>query len=310
MTNVRYKEVGADESGQRIDNYLLSQLKGVPKSHVYCIIRSGEVRVNKKRVKPPYKIQEGDMVRIPPVRVSEEKAIDWAGQQAGQRLLPFIIYEDDCLLVINKPSGIAVHGGSGLSFGVIEALRHARSDLHYLELVHRIDRETSGCLLLAKKRSALRALHRLFEAKQVVKIYTALLYGRWQHPNKWCVDKPLQKNQMQSGERMVFVSEEGKPSITKLQLVENYFNACKIEAQPHTGRTHQIRVHCAFAGHPILGDEKYAGKAELDSMKSIPSRLYLHAKEIRFTLNDKLHCFEAPYDKKFNDAMHYLQSEN
>ena len=310
MINVRYNQVTADESGQRIDNYLLGQLKGVPKSHVYRIIRSGEVRVNKKRIKPPYRIQAGDVIRIPPVRVSEEKEVNWKGQQAGLRLLDCIIYEDERLLVINKPSGIAVHGGSGLSFGVIEALRHVRPEARYLELVHRIDRETSGCLLLAKKRSTLRALHRLFEAKQIEKIYTALLHGRWAHPNQWCVEEALQKNQLSSGERIVCVSAEGKPALTQLQLLDNYANACKIEARPLTGRTHQIRVHCAFAGHPIVGDDKYAGKASPDFIASIPSRLYLHAKEIRFTLDDITHHFKAPYDRKFNDAMQSLQSES
>lgn len=309
MTNVRYNQVSDDESGQRIDNYLLSQLKGVPKSHIYRIIRSGEVRVNKKRVKPLYRIQAGDSIRIPPVRVSEEKAIDWDGQQAGQRLLPYIIHEDERLLVLNKPAGIAVHGGSGLSFGVIEALRHARPELHYLELVHRIDRETSGCLLLAKKRSALRALHRLFEAKEIEKIYTALLHNRWQHPVSLRVEKGLLKNQLQSGERIVCASDAGKPAVTHLSLKENISNACRIEARPYTGRTHQIRVHCAFVGHPILGDEKYAGKESQAVMHTIPSRLYLHAKEIRFTLENKTHHFVASYDRKFLDAMQYLQSE-
>lgn len=308
MTKVSYKEISEEESGQRIDNYLLCHLKGVPKSHIYRIIRSGEVRANKKRVRPDYRIQSGDVIRIPPVRLAEKSVLDWNGLQAGQRLLQTILYEDERLMVINKPSGIAVHGGSGLSFGVIEALRQVRKDLHYLELVHRIDRETSGCLVLAKKRSALRAIHRLLENRQVEKIYSALLYGRWHGRKHIRIEAALEKNQLQSGERMVRVSSEGKPACTDLYLVENYSHACMIEARPHTGRTHQIRVHCASIGQAIIFDDKYASNAQIDSLKQLPPRLYLHASGIRFTLGDRNYQFEAPLDGKFMSAIQYLKS--
>ncbi|KTC74316.1 ribosomal large subunit (23S rRNA) pseudouridine synthase C [Legionella birminghamensis] len=307
MNDVRYLEVTANEEGQRLDNYLMRVLKGVPKSHIYRIIRSGEVRINKKRAQAASRLMEGDILRIPPVRTSQEKE-HFVGDRLEQLLKKSIIYEDNELLVINKPAGIAVHGGSGLSLGVIEALRKIRTDLHYLELVHRLDRDTSGCLLLAKKRSALRLIQAQLESREVKKIYWALLHNTWTDNRKILVDQPLKKNILHSGERVVIVHPEGKPSQTEFRLLENYADACWVEASPRTGRTHQIRVHSAYLKHPIAGDEKYGGaRLSYDFIRD-RSRLYLHARSIQFNLKDKKLCFEAELDEQFSQTLKFLRT--
>jgi 23S rRNA pseudouridine955/2504/2580 synthase len=306
MNEVHYKTITQEEVGQRLDNYLVRILKGVPKSHIYRIIRSGEVRINKKRAKPLSRLAEGDLIRIPPVRCAESEEV-YVGQSLMDCLRASILFEDAGLLVVNKPSGIAVHGGSGLSLGMIEAMRKIRTDLTYLELVHRLDKETSGCLLFAKKRSVLRAIQAALAAREVSKTYWALLAGAWQGRETVVVHAALEKNTMQSGERMVRVSEEGKASETRFQLLENYPLACWVEATPKTGRTHQIRVHSAHLGHPILGDQKY-GKSGTDEIKKAPhQRLYLHARAIRFTLNGITHQFQADVDDKFAQALSVLR---
>lgn len=302
MVEVRYITIGSEDQGQRLDNFLLKQLKGVPRSHVYRLIRGGEVRVNKKRAKADSRVCCGDSIRIPPVRVSESKAVH-VGSRIEKLLQESILYEDETLIVLNKPSGIAVHGGSGLSLGVIEAMRKIRSDLPYLELVHRIDRETSGCLLLAKKRSMLRSIQALFESRQVKKTYWALLNHPWQGKQSIAVDKPLEKNIQRSGERMVRVGEEGKASLTYFKLLKNFKTLCLVEAMPKTGRTHQIRVHSAWLGHPIVGDDKYGKALELGEVKVDKKRLYLHARAIEFTLGDKHYCFEAELDESFENLI-------
>lgn len=309
MSDVKYTEIHAEEAGQRLDNYLMRILKGVPKSHIYRIIRGGEVRVNKKRAAASTRLAAGDQVRIPPVRTAADKAV-FVGLKLEQRLKDSILFEDDTLLVINKPAGIAVHGGSGLSLGVIEALRKTRPDLAYLELVHRLDRDTSGCLLLAKKRSMLRAIQALLEARAVSKTYWALLAHPWSGEKIQMVDAPLEKNKLKSGERIVTVNQEGKASQTRFKLLENYSCACWVEAMPKTGRTHQIRVHSAHLNHPIVGDEKYGevlatGDVELDQ-----SRLYLHARAIQFNLNGIKHVFEANLDERFASTLKYLRSRS
>lgn len=280
---VQFFTISEDEAGQRLDNFLLAKLKGVPKSLIYRIVRKGEVRVNKGRIKPEYKLQPDDLVRVPPVRVAEknEAPISTKLNKVAE-LESQILYEDDSMLVINKPSGIAVHGGSGLSFGVIEALRALRPQARFLELVHRIDRDTSGILLVAKKRSALRSLHEQLREKVVQKDYLALVRGQWQAHTK-VIKAPLLKNELASGERIVRVSEEGKPSETRFSIEERYANATLVKASPITGRTHQIRVHTQYAGHPIALDDKY-GDVEFDSkMKEVGlQRLFLHAHAIRF----------------------------
>lgn len=284
MNKVQLITIDENHQHQRIDNFLLSVLKGVPKSHIYRILRKGEVRVNKKRVKAPYKLQIDDVVRVPPVRIADtETPAVSVNLDKVQELERSIIYESDAVLVVNKPSGIAVHGGSGLSFGVIEALRQLRPEAKFLELVHRLDRDTSGCLLIAKKRSALRYLHEQLRDKKMRKDYVALVAGRWPKRTKR-VDAPLLKNTLKSGERVVKVDEQGKPSITDF-AIEQVFEQCSlIKCSPVTGRTHQIRVHTQFVGCPIIGDNKY-GNPQLDEAFATNyqfNRLFLHARQLTF----------------------------
>lgn len=307
MSEVRYQQISAGEEGQRLDNYLMRVLKGVPKSHIYRIIRGGEVRVNKKRADVSCRLQTGDLVRIPPVRTSTERVV-FVSDSLTAKLSHCVLYEDKELLVINKPAGLAVHGGSGLSLGVIEALRQTRTDLSYLELVHRLDRDTAGCLLLAKKRSALRVIQAALAAREVQKTYWALLDKSWQEPAQLTVDAPLQKNILKSGERLVTIAAEGKPSVTLFKLLENYDNACLVAAMPMTGRTHQIRVHSASLHHPIVGDEKYGYAGALFTGKE-NSRLYLHARAIQFNLNGKNYNFEAELDESFTAALQQLRRQ-
>lgn len=310
MSEVSYKEVGVEEEGQRLDNYLIRILKGVPKSHIYRIIRGGEVRVNKKRAQVSSRLQVGDMIRIPPIRTSESKEV-FVGDALAKKLNDCIIFEDEHLLVINKPAGIAVHGGSGLSLGVIEAFRKTRQDLHYLELVHRLDKDTSGCLLLAKKRSTLRAIQALLEAREVKKTYWALLTKPWEGKKKIIIDAPLEKNTLKSGERVVAVTKEGKPSETEFTLLENYSQACWVEACPKTGRTHQIRVHSVHMGHVIVGDEKYGSLAgDIEGMDNQQNRLYLHARAIQFTLNGVKQHFQADLDSRFASTLKHLRARS
>lgn len=274
-----------DESGesQRIDNFLFKQLKGVPKSHIYRILR-GEVRVNKKRVDQTYRLVLGDVLRIPPIRVAEKHEVE----QAHIPSVEFpIIYEDDALLVINKPSGVAVHGGSGVSFGVIEQMRRARPQAKFLELVHRLDRETSGVLLLAKKRSALTAMHEIMREGNSDKRYFALVLGSWRNV-KQHVKLPLYKFDTPQGEKRVMVREDGQASHTIFTLQKSWpastLPACSLlEAQLKTGRTHQIRVHLSHLGFPIAGDDKYGDFASNKSlMKQGLKRMFLHAHSIAF----------------------------
>lgn len=311
-TKVQILTVADDEAGQRIDNYLRTRLKGVPKSLLYRILRKGEVRVNKKRIKPEYKLQAGDEVRVPPIRVSEkEEAPVSAKLTRVAALADCILYEDDGLIVLNKPSGTAVHGGSGLSFGVIEGLRALRPEARFLELVHRLDRDTSGILLVAKKRSVLRDLHEQLRVKTVQKDYLALVRGQWQKHCK-VVQAPLMKNVLQSGERIVRVSAEGKPSETRFEVVERFEQATLVKASPVTGRTHQIRVHTLHAGHPIAFDDKY-GDRDFDAQVAVSglNRLFLHAAAIRFrhpqTGQEML--IEAPLDGILKRTVQYLRNE-
>ncbi len=308
---VQFFTISEDEAGQRLDNFLLAKLKGVPKSLIYRIVRKGEVRVNKGRNKPEYKLQPDDLVRVPPVRVAEKNEAQISTKlNKVAELESQILYEDESMLVINKPSGIAVHGGSGLSFGVIEALRALRPQARFLELVHRIDRDTSGILLVAKKRSALRSLHEQLREKVVQKDYLALVRGQWQAHTK-VIKAPLLKNELASGERIVRVSEEGKPSETRFSIEERYANATLVKASPITGRTHQIRVHTQYAGHPIALDDKY-GDAEFDSkMKEVGlQRLFLHAHAIRFEhpKTGEEMVITAPLDKTLKGVLAKLRA--
>jgi len=276
-------EIGPEQEGQRIDNFLTTYLKGVPKSFIYRVLRSGEVRVNKGRAKPTYRLKEGDTVRIPPMRRGEPQTAAAPGKKLVALLNESILYEDVGLLIINKPSGIAVHGGSGVSFGVIEILRAARPDAPFLELVHRLDRDTSGCLMIAKKRSALRHIHQLLREEGMEKRYQALIQGPW-HGGERRVTAALRKNVLQSGERVVRVEAEGKQSQTLFRPLQRWPMATLVEAVPLTGRTHQIRVHAAHLGQPIAGDEKY-GDAEFNRAMQEKGlrRLFLHAASLSFT---------------------------
>jgi 23S rRNA pseudouridine955/2504/2580 synthase len=280
---VQLLTIEAEHEGQRIDNFLKTQLKGVPKSLIYRILRKGEVRVNKKRIKPEYKLICGDEVRVPPVRVAEKNELPSANLGSIQRLESQILFEDDAMIVLNKPSGMAVHGGSGLSFGVIEGLRALRPEARFLELVHRLDRDTSGVLLVAKKRSALRSLHEQLRVKTMRKQYLALVRGQWQ-PHVKVVNAPLRKNDLQSGERVVRVTADGKPSETRFRIARQFAEATLVECSPITGRTHQIRVHTQHAGHPIACDDKYGEAAFDEKMRSQGlKRLFLHAWKLTFT---------------------------
>ena len=307
--SVQFVTIDADVAGQRVDNFLRTQLKGVPKSMIYRILRKGEVRVNKGRVKPEYKLKTDDIVRVPPVRVTEAVAPVNPKLDKVATLESHILFEDDRIMVINKPSGIAVHGGSGLSFGLIEGLRALRPDAHFMELVHRLDRDTSGCILIAKKRSALRNMHEQLRMGQMDKRYQALVAGSWPQ-NRFKVKAPLRKNVLQSGERLVSVSDDGKPSETRYRILENFSSATLVEASPITGRTHQIRVHCLHAGHPIAGDDKY-GDTEFDqSMKKAGlNRLFLHAASIRFQhpQTGESVTFKAPLDKTLATTLERLK---
>ncbi len=308
---VQFVDIDPSLEGQRIDNYLRTFLKGVPKSLIYRILRKGEVRVNKKRVKPEYKLQANDQLRIPPIRVSEPTELPSTKLDKVSSLEHCILFEDDWLIVLNKPSGTAVHGGSGLSFGVIEALRALRPQAKFLELVHRLDRDTSGCLLVAKKRSALKNLHEQLRDKKVDKRYQALVAGEWP-ANRFKVKAPLLKNTLKSGERVVLVDEEGKPSETRYHILESFNQATLVEASPITGRTHQIRVHCLHAGHPIGGDNRY-GDEEFDqrAKKLGLNRLFLHAHSLAFLHpnSEQRVSFKAPLDTNLVNVLKRFRSE-
>ena len=281
--SVTHVVITEEEQGQRLDNFLIRRCKGVPKSHLYRILRSGEVRVNSRRVDATYRLCAGDNLRIPPMRIAERPQNE-VDEAAKQRVDLPIIYEDDAMLVIDKPEGIAVHGGSGVSFGVIEALRRQRPLAKFLELAHRLDRETSGILLVGKKRLALTALHDMFRehGAGADKRYLVLVKGRWMN-NTQHVKLPLYKYLTEGGERRVMVRDDGKASHTVFRLLARWHGMSLLEAQLKTGRTHQIRVHLSHLGFPILGDEKYGdftlNKAlKRDGLK----RMALHAWRMAF----------------------------
>jgi 23S rRNA pseudouridine955/2504/2580 synthase len=282
---LHFLQIDEHHAGQRIDNFLITKLKGLPKSRLYRVLRKGEVRVNKKRIKPDYRLQIGDIVRVPPLRLSAPATENKKPSlNTKQTLLDRIVYEDKNILIINKPFGIAVHGGSGVSFGVIETLRHGRPQEKFLELAHRLDRDTSGCLMLAKKSSVLKELHELLRNGKITKIYLALVKGHW--PKQvHVIDAPLKKDQLRSGERMVNVDQEGKFAVTEFRVIQRFENSTLVEATLKTGRTHQIRVHAAHAGHPITGDEKYGDKEFNKQLRAHGcKRLFLHAASLNFIL--------------------------
>ncbi len=311
-------EIDENSAGQRIDNFLLRVCKGVPKSHIYRILRSGEVRVNKGRVDAQYRLALGDFVRVPPVRVA---AADLA--RAETPIVPpaqfDVLYEDDAMLVINKPAGVAVHGGSGVAFGVIEQMRQARPRAKFLELVHRLDRETSGILMLAKKRTALVGLHEQIRENRMDKRYFACGHGQWQPDwgRRRVVKAPLFKYSTAEGERRVRVQDDGLPSHTVFNLIERWPDYALVEAELKTGRTHQIRVHLAHLGLPIAGDAKYGDFAlnkALARANAQPSlkRMFLHAYRLKLAhpLSGEPLQFDAPLPdecRRFLDQLSALR---
>jgi 23S rRNA pseudouridine955/2504/2580 synthase len=278
----QFVNIAEEEAGQRIDNFLLRVCKGVPKSHIYRILRSGEVRVNKGRIDQTYRLLSGDIVRIPPIRVAEKNVQSVPGAEFK------ILLEDSHLLVIDKPAGVAVHGGSGVSYGVIEQLRASRPDAKFLELVHRLDRDTSGILLLAKKRSALVNLHEQIREGQLDKRYLVLVHGEWKNQRQH-VKLPLFKYTTSEGERRVRVQADGLASHTVFTLLRKYGEFALLEAELKTGRTHQIRVHLASSGFAIAGDDKYGDFAlnrallKATEKRGVLKRMFLHAHQITFT---------------------------
>jgi len=304
---VQWLEITEANSEQRLDNFLITYLKGVPKTRIYRMVRKGEVRVNKGRIDVSYKLQLGDVVRIPPVRVAEKKDEVIVQPTLKFSLENHILYEDDGFIVLNKPAGFAVHGGSGVSSGVIEGLRQVRPQQKFLELVHRLDKETSGCLLIAKKRSVLKVLHELFRGDGIQKTYLALLVGQFQR-KKQLVEVPLLKNVAQGGERMVVVSQAGKSAETLFTRLQQYQDVTLVHAAPKTGRTHQIRVHAAWLGHPIVADDRYGDDATNKAFKKRGyKRLFLHAEQLRFAhpVSGALLHFTAPLPEDLQELLNH-----
>lgn len=302
---VQWLEISEANSEQRVDNFLISILKGVPKTRIYRMVRKGEVRVNKGRIDVSYKLQLGDIVRIPPVRVAEKNDPVIVQPTLKYSLEHQILYEDDGFIVLNKPSGFAVHGGSGISSGIIEAMRQIRPQQKFLELVHRLDKETSGCLLIAKKRSVLKILHELFRGSGIQKTYLALLTGQFQR-KKQQVDVPLLKHANNDLERMVTVNQAGKSAETLFTRLQKFQDVTLVHAAPKTGRTHQIRVHAAWLGHPIVGDDRYGDDAVNKAFKQRGyKRLFLHAEQLQFAhpLTGQALHFTAPLPQDLQDLL-------
>jgi 23S rRNA pseudouridine955/2504/2580 synthase len=304
VSGVRFLTVDERGEGQRLDNFVLRECPAIPKTRLYRAMRKGEVRVNKGRVKPDQRLALGDIVRLPPLASPPPREPGAAPPGWQERLANSIVFEDEQLLAMNKPSGLAVHGGSGLQFGLIETLRTMRPDARFLELVHRLDRETSGLVLIAKKPAALRALHELLRSKgKIDKRYLALAEGAWPRHLR-LVDAPLQRFERKSGERMVAVSKDGKPSTTEFRIRQSFAKVTLVEARPLTGRTHQIRVHALHAGHTLLGDAKYqSAESEAIARKLRLKRLFLHAESLSFMLNEQPYKLQAPLDEELNSVL-------
>ncbi|WP_439107335.1 RluA family pseudouridine synthase [Congregibacter sp.] len=299
MSGVRHLTVDERGEGQRLDNFVLRECPSIPKTRLYRAMRKGEIRVNKGRVKPDQRLTLGDIVRLPPLSAPPPREPGAAPPGWQERIAARVVFEDDHLLAINKPSGIAVHGGSGLQFGMIETLRTMRPESRFLELVHRLDRETSGLVLVAKKPAALRALHELLRLQgKIDKRYLALVEGSWPRHQR-LVDAPLQRFERKSGERQVKVAKGGKPSVTEFRIRDSFRETTLVEARPLTGRTHQIRVHALHAGHTLLGDGKYQSpRSEALAQKLGLKRLFLHAESLSFVLNEQRYQLSAPLDNE------------
>lgn len=307
---VQFLEIDANQAGQRIDNFLLSLEKGVPKSRIYRALRKGEVRVNKGRIKQTYKLQPGDLVRVPPLRVSEKNVPDTISDSLREALLANILFEDDSMLVINKPSGLAVHAGSQIQLGLIEALRVIKPEQDFLELVHRLDRDTSGCLMVAKSRESLLKLQQQMQSDEIDKRYLTLLKGNLASKEE-LVEQSLQKNTLSSGERMVVIDPAGKKAKTLFLQQQQLPLAQLTEVKLYTGRTHQIRVHSAWLGHPVAGDDKYGDREFNKTLKNYGlKRLFLHAWRlgIRHPLTNESMQLEAPLPENLKTVIDKLQS--
>ena len=306
---VRYITIDSESAGQRLDNFLFRTLKGVPKTHIYKLLRKGEIRINKKRVGADYRIQAEDQLRLAPMNQGEAAHPHKPSEALFSLLKQRIIYEDADLLIMNKPIGISVHGGTQVAIGVIEALRYYLPDYKFVELAHRLDRDTSGCLIMAKRRSILNELHGIIREGKLQKTYLALVLGHWEK-NKRVVDAPLLKNHLSSGERVVKVCAEGKASYTEFKPLEYFESSSLVEVTPHTGRTHQIRVHTTHAGHPIAGDEKYGDRAFNRLMREYGlKRLFLHAAAVSFELpkSRKSISVKADLDNELLEVMKKLR---
>jgi len=304
----RWLEVAADHAGQRIDNYLLRLLKGAPKSLIYRLLRKGEVRVNSARIRPDYRLQSGDQVRLPPLRLPAPDESLPPPPALLARLKEAVLWEDQDLLVLNKPAGIAVHKGSGLDFGIIELARALWPHLAFLELAHRLDRETSGCLVLTKTLTALRTVHAALRAGAMDKRYLALVCGQWRY-GAHEVAAPLRKV-LRAGERLMEVAEQGKPALTRFKPVSLWPKASLLEVALVTGRTHQIRVHAAWCGHPVAGDDKYGDAACNQSLRGYGlRRLFLHAHSIAIVLGGREVMLSAPLDEDLRNVVEQLESE-
>lgn len=305
---VRLVRIDGERAGQRLDNFLLGQLKGAPRSLVYRVLRTGQVRVNGRRAKPEQRLEAGDEVRVPPVRLGDAAPAVAPAQSQLERIRAAIVHEDELLLALNKPSGIAAHGGSGISFGAIELLRAARPG-QALELVHRLDRDTSGVLVVAKRRSALLELQRQMREGGITKRYLALLAGRLASP-VFDVDVPLERSKLQGGERMVRVEQGGKASVSHFRLIERRGGHSYVEVDIETGRTHQIRVHAAHIGHPVAGDDKYGDRETNRRLrdKSGLRRLFLHASMMEFALDGgrRPYLLNAPLPPDLSEALDRL----
>jgi 23S rRNA pseudouridine955/2504/2580 synthase len=313
VSPVSYVEAQDGDDGQRLDNFLLRTLGAVPRSLVYRILRTGEVRVNGRRAKPAYRLAAGDRVRLPPLQDAGRKQDSTPAKAPSKSLRDFVtaavMHEDRDLIVVNKPAGVAVHGGSGVSFGVIEALRAVHPQLKELELVHRLDRETSGCLLVAKRRAILRDLHAQLRERRMEKRYLALVAGRWPFGAK-TIDLPLKTNLKQGGERVVRVHSEGQNAVTTFKPIEQFGKvATLLDVDLGTGRTHQIRVHASHAGYPVAGDEKYGDREKDAKLKAYGlSRMFLHAASLTFRRGDESFTATAPLPTELQAVVDALRA--
>lgn len=304
-THVEYLKILPEYEGQRVDNFLIARLKSVPKSKIYNILRKGEVRVNKKRTLPSYRLKSGDQLRLPPLVLQDKGKAVPPSEVTCELLQKRILYEDDHILVVNKPAGMSVHVGSTVRIGVIEAIRHLYPKLPHIELAHRLDSETSGCLVLAKKKKILRELHELLRAGKMNKIYWALTQGKW-HKHEFQVNLPLHKQFKAGGKHVVQVQKDGKSSLTVFSPLKSYKQATLVEAKLFTGRTHQIRVHAAYHKHPIAGDDRY-GSSDFNKLARGLGlrRMFLHARMINFTLPSLNQHFKvvAPLDPELETIL-------